>query len=728
MRLLACFIASGFAKNLEKACMSLDEETACYSNCDTALQGCYLACDADNLDCHRDCMRSNADFEEYTCGGWTSSNKVPDDSGSYTQFAVLNKDLLATLNSTLTTDDLVGDSAVKKAQQVYYMCQDEATIDSQSTEQLKYEVFLNWPTQNIIHYPIQGDQSLQFQLVTAWINYGINPIFAGYPDLDPADSSKWLMELGHPSLGMSQSYYLTEVEDDRKKYKDAYVGYIEEFSKYFRDQMETGQSDDAISKMANKIYDFEFQIANMMWNQTEMRDPENSQRKRYLADVATSQVVPDWVSFLKLFSDMGANLTDSVFDPEEMVILMDEKWLNNTDNAIAAAGMEDSDLQDFIAWRVYMSLVPYLGAEWRETSENFNEVLSGATPKPRWESCVNEVNDMMTWATGRLYVDVAFKEESKKTTEVMIAELQNAFATNILADATWMSDETKQEALKKLQQMTVNVGYPDWIKDDEQLDDRYTDLEIQWMNYLASRIAGRKYGVVRLFQLLWSAVDKAAWGTGPALVNAFYAPKLNSITFPAGILQPPFFGKDLTLGMNFGGIGVVIGHEITHGFDDQGSQFDGEGNFKNWWLPMDKSNFDARVQCIKDEYSGFFFEEAGKNLNGDLTAGENTADNGGMWESFYAYGNWRNQDGNADKFLPGLSDKFTENQLYYINYGQIWCSLYKPEYAKWMVDNDPHSPGPFRINGVVQNHGNFGETFGCKKGTPLVPEKTCRVW
>merc|ERR1719334_1499238 len=321
MRLLACFIASGFAKNLEKACMSLDEETACYNNCDKVLQGCYLACDADNLDCHRDCMRSNAecegtcpcnigcpegcpcpyaspycnkcetddclqvadsvlskmnldadpcvDFEEYTCGGWTASNKVPDDSGSYTQFAVLDKDLLATLNSTLTTDDLVGDSAVKKAQQVYYMCQDEATIDSQSTEQLKYEVFLNWPTQNIIHYPIQGDQSLQFQLVTAWINYGINPIFAGYPDLDPADSSKWLMELGHPSLGMSQSYYLTEVEDDRKKYKEAYVGYTEEFSKYFRDQMETGQSDDAISKMANKIYDFEFQIANMMWNQTD---------------------------------------------------------------------------------------------------------------------------------------------------------------------------------------------------------------------------------------------------------------------------------------------------------------------------------------------------------------------------------------------------------------------------------------------------------------------------
>ena len=340
---------------------------------------------------------------------------------------------------------------------------------------------------------------------------------------------------------------------------------------------------------------------------------------------------------------------------------------------------------------------------------------------------MNAVNSMMTWATGRLYVDVAFTEEAKATTELMITELQNAFATNILDDATWMGETTKQAAKEKLDKITINVGYPDWIKDDDALDAVYKTLEIRWNNYLATHINSREYDQVRLFQLLWSEVDKAMWGIGPALVNAFYAPKLNSITFPAGILQPPFFSKDMTLGMNFGGIGVVIGHEITHGFDDQGSQFDGDGNFKNWWTPVDLANFEERIQCIKDEYSGFYFEEAGKNVNGDLTAGENTADNGGMWEAYYAYANWRDR-GNADKFLPGLSDEFTEEQLYYINYGQIWCSMYRPEYAKWLVDNDPHSPGEFRINGVVQNHNGFGAAFGCKKGTTLVPENTCRVW
>jgi len=464
-----------------------------------------------------------------------------------------------------------------------------------------------------------------------------------------------------------------------------------------------------------------------MWSQTEMRDPANTQRKRVLGEIATNEIVGDWSKFLMDFSARGANITESTIAPESTVILMDEKWINNTNKAIAAADMSTNDLLDFIAWRVHMSVVPWLGKQWRATADNFNQVISGTKEKPRWESCVNEVNGMMTWATGRLYVDAVFPEESKETITGMIDELQNAFANQILADASWMSEETKQKTLEKLQKMTVLVGYPDWIKDDKALNDVYATLEIVKNNYLQTRINGQEYSVNKIFQLLWSKVDKGMWGTGPALVNAFYAPKMNSITFPAGILQPPFFSKDQTLSMNYGGIGVVIGHEITHGFDDQGSQFDGDGNFFNWWSPSDRKSFEERVQCIKDEYAAFYFEEADKNLNGDLTAGENVADNGGMWESKYAYDNWKARD-NADKFIPGLSEDFTEDQLFFINYGQIWCSKYKPEYAKWMVDNDPHSPGGFRIQGVIQNHGEFGKAFGCKKGTPSVPENTCRVW
>jgi len=329
-------------------------------------------------------------------------------------------------------------------------------------------------------------------------------------------------------------------------------------------------------------------------------------------------------------------------------------------------------------------------------------------------------------ASWKAYIESDFQGESKVVTEEMVADLMMAFSTDILRDATWMSDETKQQAKDKLDKMTVNIGFPDWINDENELNSRYTTFNVIDNNYIGTRVSGRAWQQREWWTLLQGAVDKAMWLTGPAIVNAFYSSNFNSITFPAGILQPPFFSKDMTTAMNFGGIGMVIGHEITHGFDDQGSKFDGDGNYRNWWTEDDRKNFDDRVQCIKDEYSAFYFDEAEKNLNGDLTAGENTADNGGVWESMYGFDIWRTRG--VDKFIPGISDKFTQEQLFYLSFGQIWCAKYKPEYAKWMVDNDSHSPGRFRTDGTVQNAAGFATAFGCKTGTPMAPEEPCRVW
>ena len=197
------------------------------------------------------------------------------------------------------------------------------------------------------------------------------------------------------------------------------------------------------------------------------------------------------------------------------------------------------------------------------------------------------------------------------------------------------------------------------------------------------------------------------------------------MVFPLAIFQKPFFDKD-NLVHSYGGIGTVIAHEITHGFDDQGSKYNGDGNLENWWKAEDLKAFEERVQCIKDEYSEFYFDEAQMYVDGNLTAGENTADNGGLWEAAYALE--KSIARSADKFVWGLSDKFTQDQLFYIGYGQIWCSLYRPEYAVWLVQNDPHSPDRFRINGAVQNADGFAKAFGCRKGAPMAPHQTCRVW
>jgi len=535
--------------------------------------------------------------------------------------------------------------------------------------------------------------------------------------------------LGHPGLGMSQSYYVTENEDDLKKYRDAYVGYIKTFTQYYRSQYpEVNPTDEEIDTMANKIYEFERQVALNMWTSVENRDPANRTYKKPLAEVQTNSLVSDWSQFM---NDMFAAMSITGIDTtsETIVNNSDRKWFAAVDQVIAATGMTNNDLMDYVAWKVHIGLVNYLGEDWRATRAEFDQIISGTTEQERWRTCSDRTNGAMEWPVGKLYIDADFSPDAKTKCEEMIVELQRAFSTEILNDADWMSPETKSQALEKLTKMKVNVAYPDWINDQTTVDENYATFDVVDGNYLETTLSGRRWQNVEWWNLFQDGgvVDKEMWLTGPAIVNAFYSSNFNSITFPAGILQPPFFDEFQTNGMNFGGIGVVIGHEITHGFDDQGSKFDGDGNYNNWWQEQDLANFNDRVQCIKDEYSSFYFEEADANVNGDLTAGENTADNGGLYESHYGFMNWLKT--NADIHIQGLSDKFTEEQLFFINYGQIWCSKYRPEYATWLVNNDPHSPGQFRTNGAVQNHREFARVFGCQIGKEeMAPEEFCRVW
>jgi len=759
-------------------CKDSDVEYACFSVCDIEFQNCYKLCDAGDVYCSRTCVDTysacedncpcNAacpdgcpcpfestycnkcetaeclefakivnnkmdttadpcdDFNQYACGGWENTNTIPSDSGSYTQFSVVRKALSATLNRTLSdpsTEDYQGWESVQKAKNFFKICMDENTINDKSTQLLGDTVKIGWPTQN---RPNQdSDQSVQNGITTATAFYGISAIFSADQDLDPQDSNKWIISVGHPSIGMSQSYFTTEVDADRQKYKAAYIDYISKFSMKYAADLGTGASEADINAMAAKIYEFESNIAKYMWTRTENRDPANTQRKRKVGELKTNKIIGNWVAYLnEIFAKVKVTGID--VDEDVIVNLADEKWFGNADKAIEEANMSDDDLLDYIAWRVHMSVVGYLGEDWRAIADEFDQIVSGTEPKPRWQTCSDAANSAMEWPVGKLYVESDFKGESKKVTEEMVEDLMEAFRTDILRDADWMSETTKIQAKDKLEKIQVNIGYPDWLDNEAELNKRYETFDVIDDNYVGTRISGRAWQQSEWWELLQGPVDKSMWLTGPAIVNAFYSSNFNSITFPAGILQPPFFSKDMTTAMNFGGIGVVIGHEITHGFDDQGSKFNGDGNFVNWWTEEDRKNFDDRVQCIKDEYSSFYFEEADKNLNGPLTAGENTADNGGVWESMYGFD--ISSERAPDKFIPGLSDKYSQKQLFYLSFGQIWCAKYKPEYAKWMVDNDPHSPGRFRTNGSVRNAAGFATAFGCRKGTEMAPEETCRVW
>ena len=584
----------------------------CYRNCDGDAN-CYQACSRTQVDCEAKCPCGTEcaggcpcphstsfcnkcdndqcknfadgvldkidakadpcqDFDRYVCGSWKDKAEIPSDSGSYTQFSVVRKELSATLKRVLEntneTDGANSWDSVKKAKRFYKNCMDTDTINAMSNEQLKQEINISWPS---LGFGNQGENGYT-NIIKALTTYGTNAIFRADQDLDNDDSNKWIIDLGHPGLGMSQTYFTTTNEADKKKYKDAYTGYIKNFSNYYAQQYELpGASAERIDAMAEKIYEFERQIAENMWTKVENRDPANTTYKKPLSELATNSIVSDWSKFLNdMFAELGVTGIDTT--SETVVNNSDRKWFAAVDSALEAADMSDADVMDYVAWKIHLSVISYLGEEWRATGDEFNQIISGTDEPERWRTCSDAANGAMEWPVGKLYVDEDFSPDAKTKCEEMIVELKNAFRTQILDDADWMSSATKVQAKEKLEKMQVNVAYPDWINDQAEVDKRYETFEVQDGNYLGTRLSGRRWQNTEWWNLFQDGgvVDKSMWLTGPAIVNAFYSSNFNSITFPAGILQPPFFHEYQSTAMNFGGIGVVIGHEITHGFDDQG--------------------------------------------------------------------------------------------------------------------------------------------------------------
>jgi endothelin-converting enzyme/putative endopeptidase len=345
----------------------------------------------------------------------------------------------------------------------------------------------------------------------------------------------------------------------------------------------------------------------------------------------------------------------------------------------------------------------------------FNEqVLRGQKEqRPRWKRCVVFTDEDLGEASGELYVERTFGAEGKQRTLAMVEALENALRQDIQT-LPWMTDATRQQALIKLAAIRNKIGYPDKWRD-------YSKLTITRDDALANFLHAHAFEVHRQVAKIGHPVDRAEWNMTPPTVNAYYSPPRNEIVFPAGILQPPFYANRADDAVNFGGIGSVIGHELTHGFDDQGRKYDADGNLRDWWTPEDARAFEERAGCIADEYSGFTAVGDVK-LNGRLTLGENTADNGGVRIAYAAL-----MDKIAGKDLPNI-DGYRPEQRFFLSFAQIWCQNTSPEEARRRVIIDPHSPGRWRVNGVLQNNSDFAKAFGCKAGQAMVREKACRVW
>jgi endothelin-converting enzyme/putative endopeptidase len=356
----------------------------------------------------------------------------------------------------------------------------------------------------------------------------------------------------------------------------------------------------------------------------------------------------------------------------------------------------------------------------KENFRFFGSVLRGTKEQePRWKRCVSATDNDLGEALGQQFVEVAFGPDAKARTLKMIDALQTALHDDI-EHLPWMTDETKKQALVKLQAIARKIGYPDKWRD-------YSTLNIVRGDALGNSLRSNEFEDHRQLAKVGHPVDRAEWEMSPPTVNAYYDPQMNNINFPAGILQPPFFDKNIDDAVNFGGIGAVIGHEMTHGFDNEGSQFDPQGNLRDWWTPTDKKEFEKRTQCVDDEYSKFVVKdpENPKNdvhVNGRMTLGENTADNGGLRIALMAL-----NDTLKGK-TPENIDGYTPEQRAFLAWGQIWCTNYRPDAARLQTLSNEHALGPYRVNGVVENMPEFEKAFSCKAGDPMVSENACRVW
>uniref|UniRef100_A0A8C7XJY9 Membrane metallo-endopeptidase-like 1 n=1 Tax=Oryzias sinensis TaxID=183150 RepID=A0A8C7XJY9_9TELE len=430
----------------------------------------------------------------------------------------------------------------------------------------------------------------------------------------------------------------------------------------------------------------------------------------------------NWTKFIQ-----GVLSTVSIdIQREEEVVVYSAPYLQKLDDVLSRHSVRT--MQNYLIWQLIIDRVSSLSRRFKDARARYRKTLYGTTVEDAWwRECVRYVQSSMENAVGALYVRETFAGESKQMVSNLISKIQQAYVET-LEELNWMDDASKEKAREKAMAMKEHIGYPDHILEEsnQKLDQEYAHLNFSEENYFENVLENLKSEAHKSLKKLREPVDPDLWIIGAAVVNAFYSPNRNQIVFPAGILQPPFFSKHQHQALNFGGIGMVIGHEITHGFDDNGRNFDKDGNMLNWWSNYSAEHFKEQSQCMVQQYGNFNWKLAGgQNVSGISTLGENIADNGGVRQAYKAYLKWMEMEGEEPR-LPGLD--MNHRQLFFLNFAQVWCGAYRPEYASQSIKTDSHSPLEYRVLGSLQNFEAFSEAFQCQKGSPMNPELKCRVW
>ena len=634
------------------------------------------------------------DFYQYACGNWIKNSQIPADQAQWGSFVELHERNLDILHGILEKAAAGGASRNGIDQRIgdlYGSCMDEKAADAKGIEPVKAE---------LDRIAAVKDKGALIDEVAHVHLTGPSPLFNFYsaPDLHNADQVIAYIDQGGLTLP-DRDYYIKDDPDKVEK---------RQFMVDYATQLFTlaGQTPQQAAHSAQTVLVIETMLAVNSMDRTKRRDPKNRDHKMTREEAAA--LGPDFY-LNRYFTAVGApNFTElNVTNPEFFKLV----------NGVLEAEPLDA-LKTYVSWHVLNAAAPWLSQPFVEANFKLQQKLTGQEQiQARWKRCVNLTDRELGEALGERYVDATFGADGKQRMLKMVDALEKSLNTDI-QDLSWMSDETKAQAKVKLEAIRNKIGYPDVYRD-------YSSVVIKPNDLMGNIERADEFEAKRQIDKIDKPLDRKEWGMTPPTVNAYYSGSFNEIVFPAGILQPPFFDKNVDDAVNFGGIGLVIGHELTHGFDDQGRKFDPHGNLHDWWTAQDGKEFEQRVSCVANEYSNFVAVDDLK-LNGRLTLGENTADNGGARIALMALEQMIADDKNGKE--AQTIDGYTPEQRFFLGFGRVWCEKRRPEIARARVLTDPHSPGKYRVNGVVQNMPEFQKAWGCKAGQPMVAENACHVW
>ncbi|XP_068624947.1 neprilysin-2 [Battus philenor] len=655
------------------------------------------------------------EFYDYACGSFVKSTRIPDDKTSVNTFSIITDQLQEQIRTLL--DDPIKEGEARPfvlAKTLYQACMNRKAIEARGVEPLlkMLKRLGGWPVlegDSWIPQSFSWDESV-YRFRDA--GYSVDYFFDFSISVDVKNSTKRIIDLDQASLGLSREYLNRGFEDHLVQ---AYYQYMVDISVLL------GADKERATTELKESLEFEMKLANISLPLEKRRNATSLYNPMTIGELQQRFPKIPWLKYINRL--LAPHITVGL---EEITVVNVPSYLSDLEVLLEKTPKRVQS--NYVMWRVAGASVSYLTDELRRRQLAYVTALSGKTEREsRWKECVDTTSMSLSIAVGALYIRKYFNEASKAKAVEMVNDIRQQFQ-HTLEEVEWMDDITRSAALDKAKAMTSHIAYPNEMLNDDTLTKFYSGLEMSSDMLMESVLNLTLFGTDYLFKKLREPVNKTDWVTHgrPAIVNAFYSSIENSIQFPAGILQGAFFSSDRPAYMNYGAIGFVIGHEITHGFDDQGRQFDKNGNLVDWWQEETKQKYLEKAKCIIDQYSNYTVKEVNMKLNGVNTQGENIADNGGIKEAYYAYEAWTERHGTEGR-LPGL-EKFTPKQLFWLSAASTWCSVYRNEAIKLRITTGFHAPGRFRVRGPLSNMEEFARDFQCPVGSPMNPKNKCKVW